>query len=255
MTKSAWYIGCRADEVGGSAILVGDPARIGRLAEAMDRPQMLDEKRGLRVVTGWRGQRRISAAAFGMGAPIATIVMHELRDLGVHTFLRIGTAQVMPPATLGDFVLADAAMRAEGASLTYAHAGYPAAADFDLNAALRARLAKSGRNWRAGIFASYDGFYSQMFALDDGQRRAIDDLRQDLQRHHILATDMETSALLTVGRLFGARASSLCMGTVNGLTQETLSASEQAVREREMFEVALDALAALPEPEEGRTTP
>jgi uridine phosphorylase len=104
----------------------------------MERPQMLDEKRGLRAVTGWRGGRRITAAAFGMGAPIAAIVLHELRELGVHTFLRIGTAQVMPPATLGDFVLADAAMRAEGASLTYAPAGYPAAADFDLNAALRA---------------------------------------------------------------------------------------------------------------------
>jgi uridine phosphorylase len=94
-----------------------------------------------------------------------------------------------------------------------------------------------------------------MFALDDGQRRGIDDLRRDLQRHRILATDMETSALLRVGRLLGARASSLCMGTVNGLTQETLSPSEQAVCERDMFEVALDVLATLPEPEEGRATP
>jgi uridine phosphorylase len=250
MTRSAWYIGCHADEIGDSAILVGDPARIARLAALLDAPHMLEEKRGLRAVTGERNGRRVTAVAFGMGAPIATIVLHELRDLGVHTFLRIGTAQVMPPAALGQFVLADAALRAEGASLTYAPAGYPAAADFDLNAALRARLRKSGRGWRAGVFATYDGFYSQMFALSDGQRRVIDDLRQDLVRYRILATDMETSALLAVGRLLGARASSLCMGTVNGLTQETLPQAAQAICEREMFEIALDVLAALPKPAE-----
>ncbi|SRR5579883_164268 len=250
MTRSAWYIGCRADEIGDSAILVGDPGRIPRLARALDRPQMLDERRGLRAVTGWRGERRITAVAFGMGAPIAAIVLHELRDLGVHTFLRIGTAQVMPPAALGDFVLADAAMRAEGASLTYAQAGYPAAADFDLNAALRARLGRSRRAWRAGVFATYDGFYSQMFALNDGQRRAIEGLRQDLLRHRILAMDMETSAVLTIGRLLGARASSFCMGTVDGLTQATLPPSDQATREQEMFDIALDVLAALAAPAE-----
>ena len=60
-----------------------------------------------------------------MGAPIATIVLHELFDLGVRAFLRIGTAMVMPPAKLGDLVLADGAYRAEGTSSTYAPLGYP----------------------------------------------------------------------------------------------------------------------------------
>ena len=250
MAKSAWYIGCKADEVGNSAILIGDPGRIPRLAKAMERPQLLEEKRGLRTVSGWRNGRRITATAFGMGAPIATIVLQELQDLGVHTFLRIGTAQVMPPAVLGDFVLADGAMRVEGTSSAYAPAGYPAVADFDLNTAVRKRLAASKRRAHAGVFATYDGFYSQMFVLSDDQRRVIDDVRQDIRRYRILATDMETSALLTVGRLLGARVSSLCMGTVNGLTQETLSADNQAACEREMFEIALDALAALPTPQE-----
>jgi uridine phosphorylase len=248
MTKSAWYIGCKADEVGDSAILIGDPGRIPRIAKVLERSIFLDEKRGLRTVTGWRNGRRITATAFGMGAPIATIVLQELRDLGVHTFLRIGTAQVVPPAVLGDFVLADGAMRVEGTSGTFAPAGYPAVADFDLNSALRRRLAESRRHSHAGVFATYDGFYSQMFVLSDGQRRVIDDLRQDIQRYRILATDMETSALLTVGRLIGARVSSLCMGTVDALTQATLPMDQQAVCEQEMFAIALDSLASLPAP-------
>ena len=248
MTKTAWYIGCKADEVGDSAILIGDPGRIPRIAKVLERSTLLEEKRGLRTVTGWRKGRRITATAFGMGAPIATIVLQELRELGVHTFLRIGTAQVVPPAVLGDFVLADGAMRVEGTSGTFAPAGYPAIADFDLNTALRKRLAESRRRSHAGVFATYDGFYSQMFVIAEGQRRVVDELREDIQRYRILATDMETSALLTVGRLIGARVSSLCMGTVDALTQAVLPMEKQAICEQEMFAIALDSLASLPPP-------
>ena len=37
---------------------------------------------------------------------------------------------------------------------------------------------------------------------------------------------------------------SLCLGTVDGLTQEKIAAAELETREREMFEIALDALVA-----------
>jgi uridine phosphorylase len=246
MSKTAWYIGCKAEEVGEAAILIGDPARIARIAKHLDDPKMLEEKRGLRTVTGSRRGRRITASAFGMGSPIATIVLHELFELGVRTFLRIGTAQVFQPAVLGDFVLAEGALRAEGTSATYVPLNYPAVADFALGTALRGRLERSERRWHAGVFGTYDGFYSQMFGLSEGERHMLAGLRADIQRYRILAIDMETSALLTVGRILGARVSSLCMGTVDGLTQEVLPPAAQAACEADMFEIALDALAGLP---------
>ncbi len=113
MSRSAWYIGCRQEDVGEAAILVGDRARIGRIAEHLERPIFLEENRGLRTVTGLRSGRRVTASAFGMGGPIAAIVLHELFDLGVRRFVRVGTAMVMPPAKLGDMVLADGAVRGE----------------------------------------------------------------------------------------------------------------------------------------------
>ena len=170
-------------------------------------------------MTGWRGGRRITATAFGMGAPIATVVLHELHHLGVRSFLRIGTAMVAPPAALGDFVLADGALRGEGTSASYAPAGYPAIADHELAAALRIRLSRAARRWHAGLFATYDGFYTQMFALDDAQRPAVEAMRADMRRYGIIAADMETSALLVAGRMLGARVGSLCLGTVDAMTQ------------------------------------
>ena len=244
MSRRAWYIGCSEDEVGEAAILVGDRARVDRIAEHLEAPVFLSENRGLRTVTGLRSGKRVTASAFGMGGPIAAIVLHELFDLGVRRFLRIGTAMVMPPAELGDFVVADGAFRGEGTSRAYAPLGYPAVADFDLGVALRAALARRGRRWRAGLFGTYDGFYTEMFALASDERRMVDVTRDEARRLGLIATDMETATILTAGRMLGARAASLCLGTVDGLTQAKIDASELAARERELFEIALDALVA-----------
>lgn len=251
MSRTAWYIGCTSADVGDSAVLVGDPARIDRLAAHLGQPVFLPERRGLRTVTGLRAGRRITASAFGMGAPIATAVMHELHHLGVATFLRIGTAMVAPPATLGDFVLADAALRGEGTSASYAPPGYPAAADHALAAALRARLSRGERRWHGGVFATWDGFYTQMFALQDSQRELVSTTLDQMRRLNIIAADMETSALLVAGRILGARVGSLCLGTVEAETRTKLGATETAAGEAEMFEIALDTLAGLPPPDCG----
>jgi uridine phosphorylase len=243
MTRTSWYIGAGEDEVGEAALLVGDRARIDRIAEHLDAPHFVAENRGLRTVTGRRAGRRITASAFGMGGPIAAIVLHELFDLGVRRFLRIGTAMAMPPAKLGDFVIAEGAVRGDGASLSYAPLGYPAIADYGLVGALRAELQRRAAPWKSGLFGTYDGFYTQMFSLSGGQAQPVDALRAEAQRLGLIATDMETATLLVAGRRLGAAVASLCLATVDGLTQDKLEAAEFAARERDMFEIALDALA------------
>jgi len=245
-SASAWYIGVDKSEVGVAAILVGDPSRIGRISSHMSDVHRVRENRGLSTITGTRAGRRITVAAFGMGAPIATIVLHELSALGIRTFLRIGTAMAVPPAKLGDFVLAEGAVRAEGTSVTYAPLGFPAIADFEMNAALRKRLASAQRPWRAGIFGTYDGFYTEMFDLTGERREIVGALKRDIERMGLIGTDMETSALLVAARILGARASTLCVATVDAHTQQKIEDSEMANAEAELFEVALDAVAALP---------
>jgi uridine phosphorylase len=244
MPNSAWYIGCAKEEIGEAALLTGDRARIDRIAEHLTDARILDEKRGLRTVTGSRGQMRVTATAFGMGGPIAAIVLHELFDLGIRRFIRVGTAMAMPPAKLGDMLLADAAYSNDGTSRTYAPVGYPAVADFDLGVALRATLARRSLAWRAGLFGTYDGFYTESFALSQGEVKMIDRVREETRRLGLIATDMETATLMTAGRMLGAQVASLCLGTVDGMTQAKLDADKLAARERDMFEIALDALAA-----------
>ena len=89
MSVSAWYIGCAKEDVGEAALLTGDRARIDRIGKYLENSRILPENRGLRTVTGTREGVRITATAFGMGGPIGAIVLHELFDLGVRTFIRV----------------------------------------------------------------------------------------------------------------------------------------------------------------------
>ena len=241
-TNRAWYIGAKREEVGKAAILVGDPARIERIAEHMTDVHFVPEQRGLKTITGTRDGQRITVTAFGMGAPIATIVLHELHALGIKNFLRIGTAMAVSPAKLGDFVLADGALRADGTSNSYAPLGFPAIADFDLNGEIRKKLIAHGKPWHAGIFGTYDGFYTEMFALSGERRQMIGKLKDDIKRLGLIGTDMETSALLTAARILGVRASTLCIATVDAQTQEKIADDQMATLERDMFEIALDTM-------------
>ncbi len=71
-------------------------------------------------------------------------------------------------------------------------------------------------------------------------------MRDESLRLGLIATDMETATLLTAGRVLGAQTASLCLGTIDGLTQEKIGPAELAERERDLFEIALDAIVARP---------
>ena len=240
--KRAWYIGAKESQVADVAILIGDPGRIDRIALHLDDVERIPVNRGLQTITGTRNGCRITASAFGMGAPIAVVVMEELRALGVRSFLRIGTAMAAGGRSLGDFVLADSALRREGTSDSYAPPGYPAVSDPELNAIILKHLAQQERPYGTGMFASYDGFYSQMFDLPGSRGGVRDALLSDIEKFGLIGADMETSALLVARRMLGARTSSLCVATVDPITQKKLDTEDMAAAEKDLFEIAIESL-------------
>jgi uridine phosphorylase len=245
VTRTAWYMGHSEDDVGDRAILVGDPDRIDRIAPRLQNARLLPVSRGLRTVTGTYGGARVTVAAFGMGAPIATIVLHELAHLGVTRFVRIGTAMHFAPAAPGDFLVSTAAVAYDGTSLSYAD-GDPSIpqADPDLVIALRSAVEERDAAVHSGTYATFDAFYRDMFGLDEAGRRRATEVRARMQKLGILATDMETAALLTAARALKVSCATLCLGTVDGLTQEKLGAEPLARGEALLFDAALAAIAA-----------
>jgi uridine phosphorylase len=240
--KTAWYLGHRADQVGESAILVGDPDRVDRIGALLDMPDFLPVKRGLKTVTGGYNGARVTVAAFGMGAPIATIVLHELAHLGVTRFLRIGTAMHFPPARPGDFVISEAAISFEGTSLAYAINEGPPRADDALVKRLEEVATAHGATSCTGVFATFDAFYRDMFGIDAAGNERVAKTRNMLREVGVLATDMETSALLTAATALGVSCATLCLGTVDGISQRKLPPQPLASGEAQMFRIALDAI-------------
>lgn len=73
------------------AIVPGAPERVRKIAELMDNPHPLASHREF---TSWRAEidgQSVIVCSTGIGGPSTSIAVEELAQLGVRTFLRIGT--------------------------------------------------------------------------------------------------------------------------------------------------------------------
>lgn len=242
----AWYLGATPSQVADRALLVGDRGRIERIAQRLDEPRFLNDDRGLWTVTGEFEGVPVTAAAFGMGAPIAAVVLHELSSIGVRAFLRLGTVMCLDAAGLGEMLLAEAAIRGESTSGTYVPDGFPAYADFELQTVIRRELQRSGEPWSAGVYATYDGFYTEMLGLRDHDRARIGARVDELRRLRVVGLDMETSAILAVARALGDRAASLCLATVAWENAERMDDTDRGDGEQRLVDIGLSALTGIP---------
>ena len=171
------------------ALLPGDPGRALALAQlVLAEPKMFNHNRGLWGYTGAAADGELlTIQSTGMGGPSAAIVLEELCDLGLELAIRVGTCGALDPELeLGDLVIADAALAADGASRALGAAAR-VAADAGLVAALRAADGAAGA--RTGAVASSDLFYDRDRDRVDGRRAGA------------LAIEMEAATLLRVGEL------------------------------------------------------
>lgn len=240
-SKRAWYLQCEPGDVGEQAVLVGDRGRVALAAELLRDTVVHNQDRGLTTATGWYGGQRITVSAFGMGAPIAAVVLHELRDLGVRRFVRLGTTMSIGATALGDFVIAHGALRGESTSTTYLPIEYPAVPDLALTRLLEESVQEAGLPLRTGLFASYDGFYTEMFESGLGAVPVAERYRR-LADTGVVAVDMETSALFVAARALGVAIGSLCLASIEGITNAKLSPARRSEAETALLQVGFEAL-------------
>lgn len=240
--QNAWYLRIDESQAGSSAILVGDRSRVWTIANLLDEYDVLNEDRGLLTVTGSLRGQRITVVAFGMGAPIAAIVVHELANLGVTRFLRLGTMLCLGDTQLGDFILATEAVVAEGTSAFYAPGQTVVLPDAELNADVRRATRERALPMREGRVRSSDGFYTDMMVREPGDPFAVQAKVHEQSAAGIIGSDMETSAIFAVGNALGVATASLCLATVDALTAQRLDDEQRLAGEAELAATGLDAL-------------
>lgn len=240
--KTAWYLRLSDDAVSDRAIVVGDRSRVRVLSDLMTDVKVLNEDRGLLTVTGYFNGQRIVVVAFGMGAPIAAVVCHELIDLGVKKILRLGTMMTLGETVLGDYVLANSALSKDGTAGTYIAGREVFSPNHELNECIEQVLQERGINPRRGRVVSCDGFYTQMMSLDKEDSFEVAGHQLSFERDNCVAMDMETAALFAIGERFNIEVSSLCLATVCGDSGEKMDSRERILAEHELSLIGLCSL-------------
>ena len=231
------------------AIVPGDPARSELIAEHMDDPVFLASKR---EYTSWLGHiegRPVVVCSTGIGGHSTSIAVEELAQLGVRTFLRVGTTgAIQPDIAVGDVIVTQASVRLDGASTHFAPIEYPAASNFECTSALVNAAEQLGLVHHVGITASSDTFYSGQERYDTVSGRVLPRFRgsaEEWQSLGVLNYEMESSTLLTMCATQDWRAGCVTGVLVNRHQQETPDEATIASAEANAVQVVLAAAKAL----------
>ncbi len=227
------------------ALLPGDPARVARIAADMDRSEPLASNREFTSALGWLGDAPVVVCSTGIGGPSTSIAVEELAQLGVRTFLRVGTTGgIQPHIVPGDVIVNTGAVRLDGASLHFAPMEFPAVADFECTTALVAAARALGSEPHLGVTASSDTFYPGQERYDTYSGRVVARFRGSLdewQSMGVLNYEMEAATLFTMCASQGLRAGCVAGVLVNRHQQEIPDESVSAMVESNAVAVVVDA--------------
>ena len=198
------------------AIIPGAPERVQKIAELMEGATFLAKHREFTSYLAYIDNQAVVICSTGIGGPSVSIAVEEMAQLGITTFLRVGTTgAIQPHVNVGDIIVTQAAVRLDGASLHFAPMEFPAVADFSCTTALVAASQQANIKTHVGITASSDTFYPGQERYDTVSGRVTRQLKGSLQQWQelgVLNYEMESSTLFTMCSALGLRAG--CFGGV-----------------------------------------
>ena len=225
--SDVFHLGLKKSDLQGAtvAIVPGDPNRVEKIARLMDNPVHLAS---LREFTSWRGEldgKAVIVCSTGIGGPSTSIAVEELAQLGIRTFLRIGTTgAIQENINVGDVLVTTGAVRLDGASQHFAPLEFPAVADFTCTNALYAAATEAGATVHVGITASSDTFYPGQERYDTYTGRVMRHFRgsmKEWQDMGVMNYEMESATLLTMCASQGLRAG-MVAGVIVDRTQQEI---------------------------------
>lgn len=224
--SDVFHLGLTAGDLQGStiAILPGDPGRVEKIAAFLDSPQPLAAEREFTSAIGYLDDQPIIVCSTGIGGPSTSIAVEELAQLGVRTFLRVGTTGAIQPGIKpGDTIVTTGAVRLDGASQHFAPLEYPAVANYECTTALVEAARSLGSDPRVGITASSDTFYPGQERYDTQAGRVVRRFQGSLDEWRslgVLNYEMESATLFTMCSANGWRAGCVAGVLVNRNDEE-----------------------------------
>ena len=247
------HIGFDQGDLGGThpklVLLSGEPERTDYIAKTcLQHSRQLSQYRGLNSHLGYLSDNfPVIAATSGIGGPSLSIVVNELRQLGITHMIRIGTCgSIQPHVALGSVVISQAALCRQGAANDIAPPEYPATADPFLTVALVQAAKDLCIEHHLGITASVDTLY-------EGQERIESSANAHLQRHlrgitqeyrqlNLLNYEMEAGTLFKMAAVYGFSAACICAVIAQRTEAETMVLEHKENAVKMAIDVVIKAL-------------
>ncbi|MEO1704190.1 MAG: purine-nucleoside phosphorylase [Pseudomonadota bacterium] len=228
------HISAKPGDIAETVLLPGDPRRAKWAAETfLTDPVLINEVRGMLGYTGtWKGNR-VTIHGSGMGMPSLSIYANELiTTYGAQTLIRIGSCGAMQDSVgMRDVILAMTSTTLSTPSRgIMRELNFAPCADYGLlQAAYAAAQGKGSKIHVGGIYSS-DVFYDER-----------PDLTDQMERHGILAVEMEAAELYTLAARHGRRALAVLTVSDHLKTHEALPSEDREKSFGDMVEIALEA--------------
>lgn len=228
------HIAAKPGDIAETVLLPGDPRRAKWAAETfLENPRLINEVRGMLGFTGtWKGNP-VTIHGSGMGMPSLSIYANELiKDYDAKTLIRIGSCGAMQDSVkVRDVILAMTASTLSTPSRgIFRELNFAPSANWELlKAAAEAAEKNKGPVHVGGIYSS-DVFYDER-----------PDLNEQMERHGVLAVEMEAAELYTLAARYNRRALAVLTVSDHLKTGEALPSEDREKTFGDMVEIALTA--------------
>lgn len=202
-------------------LLPGDPDRVDLMASQWDASKVISLPRGYRAASGTYKGARIGAVSTMMGAPSLDIILADLARIGIDTFIRVGTCGTLKEdIETGSLIINDASVRLDGTTHFYVRNEFPAVASFEVTFSLVDAAVANDVSYRVGTGATSGSFFAGQGRPGYNDYMSLEGERilEEMKRAGVLNFEMETAALLTLSRLYGFRAGSVCSVIANRIS-------------------------------------
>lgn len=270
---SIYHLNLRPEELAETVILVGDPDRVPLISRYFDRIEVVRQRREFLTHTGEFNGHRVSVISTGIGVGSIDIVMNELDALvnidfatrairpahKMLSIIRMGTCGGLQEAVeLHDLICADYAFAFDGVLNFYRNQlgaieqdlliaiqkhfeGLPVLASaYTAQAGLMLNLPQSHH----AITLTCAGFYGPQCRAIRAPLIEYDFFAKvkhfQFNGQSVLNFEMETAAILALGRLLGHQCASISTVAVNRVTQQVSKNIDQAISA--MIETCLPAI-------------
>jgi uridine phosphorylase len=203
----AFHLHIKEGDVGRYVLLPGDPGRCEKIAAHFDSPHFVAQNREYVTWTGSLLGEKVSVVSTGIGCPSTAIAVEELVDVGVDTFIRVGSSGAMQAdCHMGDIAIVTAAIRDEGTTSHYLPLEFPAVADVDVVQALRSAAKRLNLPYHVGISQTKDSFYGEVERARMPMPVRLEERWKAWVAGGAICSEMESAVIFVLSSIYRKRA-------------------------------------------------